>query len=204
MSIQTQEDLVNALLDAYGQGVFPMSDARDAVDTYWVDPPMLGVIPLDEFHIPSSLQKFSKKCDYSVTFDTAFKDVIKACAQTPRGDGQGTWINHDIEFWFNTLHHAGHAHSVEIWDKNNVLIGGIYGLAQGACFNGESMFSTKTNASKIALAALVDRLNDKGFTLFDTQFTNDHIKQFGCIEIPKGEYMRRLADALDKTHVSFT
>ena len=172
-----------------------MADAREDDETYWVEPRMRGIIPLDNFNIPRSLKKFMTSCDYEVTFNKSFADVIAACAETPRGDGQGTWINKEIEFAFHHLHHLGHAHSVEVWNGKK-LIGGLYGLAQGGCFNGESMFSRAPNASKIALVHLVHHLNDRGFTLLDTQFINDHLKQFGCIEIPQDEYLIQLNNAL--------
>lgn len=184
---------IDAILNAYENGIFPMADERDAPETYWVEPKMRGIIPLETFNVPRSLQKFMVTCDYKITIDTAFNDVIAACAQSPRGDGQGTWINTEIETWFRALH----AHSIEVWDnRQGDLIGGLYGLAQGACFCGESMFSTQTNASKIALVHLVSRLKTNGFTLLDTQFINDHLKQFGCIEIPQAEYMKRLETSL--------
>lgn len=188
--------LLNNILDAYAHGIFPMADARDDSETYWVEPKMRGIIPLDGFNIPRSLKKFMLHCDYTFTINRAFDHVIKACADIPRGDGNGTWINNDIENWFSCLHHAGYAHSIEVWDTENNLIGGLYGLAQGGCFNGESMFSTKENASKIALVHLVAHLKNKGFSLLDTQFTNDHLKQFGCIEIPQEEYLALLNKAL--------
>lgn len=193
---------IHALLDAYGDGVFPMADARDDKHVYWVEPKMRGVIPLDVFNIPKTLKKFMATCDYTVTINQNFASVIAACAQSPRGDGQGTWINHQIESWFNMVHGAGYAHSVEVWDDDKNLIGGLYGLAQGGCFNGESMFSRAENASKIALVHLVARLKERQFTLLDTQFINDHLKQFGCIEIPQAEYLKQLDSALG-LHVSF-
>lgn len=189
--------LLNNILDAYAQGIFPMADARDDSDTYWVEPQMRGIIPLDNFNTPRSLKKFMVNCDYTITINRAFDHVIKACAENPRGDDKGTWINNDIENWFSCLHHAGHAHSIEVWDKND-LVGGLYGLAQGGCFNGESMFSCAENASKIALVHLVNHLNNKGFTLLDTQFINDHLKQFGCIEISQDEYLVQLNTALEQ------
>lgn len=192
-----QEQLIKALLNAYAHGIFPMADARDDTETYWIEPPMRGIIPLDSFNIPRSLAKFMDTCEYTVTIDTAFHQVIEHCATIPRDHEKGTWINHEIEFWFQALHNAGHAHSIEVWDKDGTsLIGGLYGLAQGGCFNGESMFSHKTNASKVALVSLVEHLNQRGFTLLDTQFINDHLKQFGCIEIPKDDYMDQLNHAL--------
>lgn len=192
---------INELLEAYSIGVFPMADTRDAQETYWVEPRLRGIIPLDQFNVPRSLKKFMDTCPYTVTINKCFDRVINACAETPRSHETNTWINAEIETAFNELHEKGYAHSVEVWD-GDILIGGLYGLAQGACFNGESMFSRQANASKIALVHLVERLKDKGFTLLDTQFINDHLKQFGCIEIPQAEYLKLLQHALEK-HVSF-
>lgn len=196
-------DEIEMMLDAYAKGYFPMADTRESTEAFWVDPPMRGIIPLETFNIPRSLRKFMKDCPYHVTFDQAFEDVIAACAEIPRDAESGTWINPLIERLFNDLHHAGHAHSIEVWDDKNNLIGGLYGLAQGGCFNGESMFSTKENASKVALVTLVNHMKDKGFTLLDTQFVNDHLLQFGCIEIPRDDYLMLLAKAL-KQNVSFS
>jgi len=193
---------ISALLDAYAAGIFPMADARDAKTCYFVEPKERGIIPLDGFNIPKSLKKFIKGSDYKITINTAFADVIAACAQTPRIHEDNTWINDQIETWFNRLHEMGYAHSVEVWDNDDTLIGGLYGLAQGGCFNGESMFSLKPNASKVALVHLVENLRYKGFTLLDTQFVNDHLMQFGCIEISQSNYQKRLDDAL-KLHVNF-
>jgi leucyl/phenylalanyl-tRNA--protein transferase len=192
---------VSAILDAYAAGIFPMADSRDAKTCYFIEPKKRGIIPLDHFNIPRSLQKFMADCPYQVTINKDFASVIAQCAEIPRHHESTTWINHQIEGWFNTLHNAGYAHSIEVWDEDN-LVGGLYGLAQGGCFNGESMFSHADNASKIALVHLVERLRYKGFTLLDTQFVNDHLKQFGCIDIPQAEYMDLLDDAL-KLHVSF-
>lgn len=193
---------IDAILNAYADGVFPMADRRDDPSCYFVEPKMRGIIPLDNFNIPKSLKKFMATCDYKITINKAFPDVIAACADIPRSHESNTWINQQIEFLFLQLHHKGYAHSVEVWDKDDALIGGLYGLAQGGCFNGESMFSHKTNASKIALVHLVHHLKQKQFTLLDTQFVNDHLLQFGCIEIPQTEYMKYLDEAL-KLHVSF-
>ena len=179
-------------------GIFPMGESRDDEIGTWVEPQMRGIIPLDTFNVPRSLKKFMDQCDYTITINQAFAEVIRACAETPRTHESNTWITHDIEFAFNALHHHGHAHSIEVWDTDHNLIGGLYGLAQGGCFNGESMFSNKENASKIALVHLVERLKLKGFTLLDTQFVNNHLKQFGCIEIPHADYMEKLNEALEK------
>jgi len=191
-------DDIQMMLDAYARGYFPMAETRDSIDAFWVDPPMRGIIPLDHFNIPRSLKKFMQNCPYQVTFNKAFADVIAACAEVPRDREGGTWINPMIERLFNDLHHAGHAHSVDVWDTNGKLVGGLYGLAQKGCFNGESMFSRQENASKIALVHLVDHLKKQGFTLLDTQFINPHLLQFGCIEIPKNDYLDMLRRSLKK------
>lgn len=191
------EPLYQAILRAYADGIFPMADARDTGETYWVEPKTRGIIPLDErFNVPRSLKKFMADCPYTVTRDQAFADVIHACAESPRGDGKGTWINHDIERWFLHLHQHGDAHSVEIWNTDGDLIGGLYGLALNGVFFGESMFSRQTNASKVALVSLVTHLRAQGFTLLDTQFVNPHLKQFGCLEIPQANYLNLLDEAL--------
>lgn len=184
------------ILDAYAHGLFPMADSRDAPAAYWVDPPMRGVIPLDAFNIPRSLKKALADHCCHITVNRSFDAVIAACAESPRADGKGTWINPLIEEIFSSLHKAGHAHSIEVRDKDDRLVGGLYGLAQGGCFNGESMFSLQPNASKIALVYLVGRLKERNFTLLDTQFINDHLLQFGCIEIPRADYLQRLEKAL--------
>jgi len=191
------------MLDAYAMGIFPMADHRDDEGYFFIEPKMRGIIPLDNFNTPKSLQKFMMTCGYKITMNKAFADVISACAQTPRSHESNTWINHQIEFLFIELHQKGHAHSIEVWDTDDQLIGGLYGLAQGGCFNGESMFSTKTNASKIALVHLVNHLKKQDFTLLDTQFVNDHLLQFGCIEMTQEDYLKRLNNALSLTDITF-
>lgn len=181
------------LLEAYRAGVFPMAEHRDDPEVFWVDPRKRGVFPLDGFHISRSLAKALRRDDYTVTRNTAFVDVIDACA-----DRSETWINHDIRFLYEELHNRGHAHSLEVWDGHH-LIGGIYGVTIGAAFCGESMFSRRRNGSKIALAWLVDLLVRSGFVLFDTQFITSHLASLGAIEISRNEYRRQLALALRKT-----
>ncbi len=185
------------LLAAYAKGFFPMARARDAKTIEWFFPEERGVMPLDaRFHVPSSLKKFMKKCHYEVRFDTAFVQVVKACADTPRGDGAGTWINDEIIEAYHALHQLGHAHSVECWE-GEALVGGLYGVSIGAAFFGESMFSTRTNASKVALIALVEHLRSQGYVLLDTQYVNEHLLQFGVLEVPHEEYLKMLEAALD-------
>lgn len=178
------------LLHAYKMGVFPMSEARDDPDVFWVNPKRRGVIPLGQFHISRSLAKRIRQGRYRVSFDTAFADVLRGCADRPE-----TWINATIFALYTSLHAQGHAHSVEVWQGED-LVGGVYGVVIGAAFFGESMFSRATDASKVALAFLVDRLRAGGFTLFDTQFLTRHLASLGAVEIPRGAYQARLATAL--------
>lgn len=185
------------LLEAYRAGVFPMAEHRDDPEVFWVDPRKRGVFPLGGFHISRSLAKALRRDDYTVTRDTAFGDVIDACA-----DRSETWINHDIRHLYEELHNRGAAHSLEVWD-NATLIGGIYGVTIGAAFCGESMFSRRRDASKIALAWLVDLLRRTGFILFDTQFLTPHLASLGAVEIPRAEYRKHLAEALEN-HADLT
>lgn len=184
------------LLHAYRSGVFPMSEGRDDPDIFWVDPRMRGIFPLDQFHISRSLAKTIKSGRFLVTADTAFSDVVAGCADRPE-----TWINDTIFDLYEELYERGHAHSIEVWLENQ-LVGGVYGVTVGAGFFGESMFSTQTNASKTALAYLIDRLNTQGFRLFDTQFLTDHLESLGAIEIPRVEY-HALLDAAVSIHAEF-
>ena len=179
------------LLDAYRAGIFPMAEDRRATDIAWFDPVFRGILPIRGLHVPKRLARTIYRKPYTVTFDTAFERVIRNCADTR----QSTWINDDIIALYTTLHKQGHAHSVEAWD-GRVLAGGVYGISIGGAFFGESMFSVRTDASKIALVYLVARLWRRGYTLFDTQYVNDHLKQFGVLEIPRAEYRRLLKKAL--------
>lgn len=181
------------LLQAYRVGVFPMAEHRDDPEMFWVDPRKRGVFPLDGFRISRSLSKTLKRNDYYVTLNTAFDDVIDACA-----DRSETWINQEIRALYNALHHQGHAHSLEVWADSR-LIGGVYGVAVGGAFCGESMFSRQRDASKVALAWLIDLLRRTGFVLFDTQFLTHHLASLGAIEITRAEYRAYLAQALRVT-----
>ena len=181
------------LLQAYRVGVFPMAEHRDDPEMFWVDPRKRGVFPLDGFRISRSLSKTLKRDDYYVTLNTAFDDVIDACA-----DRSETWINQEIRALYNALHHQGHAHSLEVWADSR-LIGGVYGVAVGGAFCGESMFSRQRDASKVALAWLIDLLRRTGFVLFDTQFLTHHLASLGAIEITRAEYRAYLAQALRVT-----
>ncbi|MWB77917.1 leucyl/phenylalanyl-tRNA--protein transferase [Pseudooceanicola sp. 216_PA32_1] len=178
------------LLHAYAVGVFPMSEHRDDPDIFWVDPRRRGVFPLDGFRISRSLARTIRRMDYRVTVNRDFAGVVDACADRPE-----TWINTTIARLYQDLHDMGHAHSLEV-TRDGTLIGGVYGVAIGGAFFGESMFSRQRDASKIALAWLVERLNSAGFTLFDTQFVTPHLASLGAQEISRAEYRSRLAEAL--------
>ena len=178
------------LLRAYAIGVFPMSDSRDARDVYWVEPRRRAIIPLDGFHLSKSLRKTLKSGRFEISLDRAFAEVVRRCA-----DREDTWINEPIERSYNLLHSSGHAHSVEAWE-NGELVGGLYGVRLGAAYFGESMFSTRTDASKAALAWLVARLIVGGFRLLDCQFMTEHLRRLGAVEIEQSAYLALLASAL--------
>lgn len=178
------------LLRAYAAGVFPMAQRRDDPDIYWVDPQWRGVLPLDGFHISRSLARRMRRREYEVTLNRDFAAVVMACA-----DREETWINDEIHRHYNALHHMGHAHSLEIWHAGT-LAGGVYGVSLGAAFFGESMFSRRTDGSKLALAHLVDHLRRCGFLLFDTQYITDHLARLGALEIPRLAYRKQLHSAL--------
>lgn len=187
------------LLGAYAEGVFPM--AEDAYDPalYWYDPEFRGILPLEDFHCPRRLKKTIRAAPYQVTFDTAFGDVIRSCAKPARGR-RSTWINEQITRLYTTLFERGFAHSVECW-QDGELVGGLYGVSLGLAFFGESMFSRRRDASKIALVYLVARLKFGGYQLLDTQFITDHLKQFGALEIPRTDYKTRLEGAIQSAIV---
>ena len=178
------------LLRAYSIGVFPMSDSRDARDVYWVEPRRRAIIPLDHFHLSRSLKKTLRAGEFEVSCDRAFAEVVRRCAE--RDD---TWINDEIEASYNLLHQKGHAHSVEVWD-GEALVGGLYGVRLGGAFFGESMFSVRADASKVALAWLVARLIVGGFRLLDCQFMTDHLKSLGAVEIDQQAYLQLLSVAV--------
>ncbi len=181
------------LLRGYAIGVFPMAEHRDDAEIFWVDPKRRGVLPLDNFHMSRSLRRRLRNCDFDITINTDFAGVLDGCA-----DRSETWINAEIREHYLALHSSGHAHSLEVHDRTE-LVGGVYGVAIGAAFFGESMFSRRTDASKIALAYLVDRLRLAGFTLFDTQFLTSHLASLGAVEIPRAEYHRQLERALRRS-----
>ena len=178
------------LLSAYASGIFPMAEGRNSRDIYWVDPRHRGIMPLDGFHMSRSLAKRLRQGDYRIALSTDLDAVLDGCA-----DRDETWINGTIRDLTHTLFTAGRAHTLEVW-RDEKLIGGVYGITLGAAFFGESMFSRETDASKIALAWLVDHLNRTGFTLFDTQFITPHLASLGGIEISRTIYRAHLAEAL--------
>ncbi|WP_439814448.1 leucyl/phenylalanyl-tRNA--protein transferase [Zavarzinia sp. CC-PAN008] len=182
------------LLDAYARGIFPMAEHRRDDRLYWVDPERRGILPLADFHVPRSLAKVVRREPYVIRIDTAFEQVVEACAEPAKGR-RTTWISHRIVRLYSALHAKGHAHSIEAWD-GDTLVGGLYGVRLGAAFFGESMFSRADDASKIALVHLVARMKAGGFRLLDTQFVTRHLGQFGAIEVPRPQYLGLLHAAL--------
>lgn len=180
------------LLQAYAAGIFPMSEGRDDPNLFWVEPKRRGIIPLDGFHISRSLARKIRQNPFEIRINSDFAGVVAACA-----DRDETWINAEITALYSALHEEGFAHSLELWQGRD-LVGGVYGVALGAAFFGESMFSRARDASKIALAYLIARLNAGGFTLFDVQFTTPHLIRLGAIEISRIDYRKRLDAALEK------
>jgi leucyl/phenylalanyl-tRNA--protein transferase len=178
------------MLRGYATGIFPMADSRDAPDVFWVEPRVRAIIPLDEFHCSRSLRRRLSSDAFSVTRDRDFAAVVQACAQRAE-----TWINRQIEQAMLQLHHEGHAHSIEVW-SGGTLVGGLYGVKLGRAFFGESMFSTATDASKVALAWLVARLRVGGFTLLDCQFMTDHLASLGAVNVSRETYVWLLSSAL--------
>jgi leucyl/phenylalanyl-tRNA--protein transferase len=189
------------LLRAYSIGLFPMAESADDPEIFWVEPDIRGVLPLDDFHVSKSLAKTVRRKPFDVRFDHDFDAIIAACGEETLGR-PSTWINQTIKGLYSTLHKMGHAHTVEAWDGDQ-LVGGLYGVSLGSAFFGESMFSRRTDASKICLVHLVEHLREKGFTLLDTQFTTEHLKTFGAIDVPKDDYEHMLAAAMDSPHVEF-
>ncbi|HWH18133.1 MAG TPA: leucyl/phenylalanyl-tRNA--protein transferase [Allosphingosinicella sp.] len=178
------------LLRAYSIGVFPMADSRDADEVYWVEPRRRAILPLDRFRLSHSLRKTLRHGAFEVTRDTAFAGVVRECARRDE-----TWINEEIEASYILLHERGHAHSIECWQEGE-LVGGLYGVKLGAAFFGESMFSLRKDASKVALAWLVARLRVGGYRLLDCQFMTEHLRSLGAVEIDQQDYLALLASAL--------
>ncbi|NGN39774.1 leucyl/phenylalanyl-tRNA--protein transferase [Mesorhizobium sp. CGMCC 1.15528] len=182
------------LLKAYASGVFPMAESASDPEVFWVRPETRGVIPLDAFHVPKSLRKAIRQNRFDIRFDSDFAGVIDGCAEV-RDERQTTWINAPIREAYINLFERGHCHSVEAW-RDDCLVGGLYGVSLGRVFFGESMFSKETDASKVCLVHLVERLNARGFVLLDTQFTTEHLKRFGAVDVPRGRYEKMLEKAL--------
>ena len=182
------------LLRAYANGMFPMAERRDDPRLYLFDPEMRGIIPLDGFHVPRRLARRVRSGRFEMRIDCAFRAVIEACAEA-RPERRETWINRKITDLYAGLNARGAAHSVESW-RGGELVGGLYGVVLGGVFFGESMFSRETDASKVALVHLVERLRTRGFSLLDTQFLTPHLEIFGAIEIPRDDYRERLRLAL--------
>lgn len=178
------------LLTAYASGYFPM--AVDTGEIRWFSPDPRAVLPLDAFHVPRRLQRVVRQSRYEIHLDRAFREVIEACAE--RGDG--SWIDREIIESYCALHEAGAAHSVEAWRANR-LAGGLYGVRLGGAFFGESMFHRETDASKVALVALVERLRARGYRLLDVQWMTPHLEAFGAVELSRRTYLRRLRTALE-------
>ncbi|WP_371224420.1 leucyl/phenylalanyl-tRNA--protein transferase [Roseovarius sp. 2305UL8-3] len=181
------------LLRAYTSGIFPMAESRDDPELFWVDPRSRGILPLDKFHISRSLARRMRRGGYEVALDRDFEAVLQACAARDE-----TWINDQISELYTSLFTLGHAHSLAVYEQGE-LAGGVYGVAIGGAFFGESMFSHRTDGSKLALAHLTDHLRRCRFTLFDTQFLTDHLASLGAIEITRNAYHLRLEHAVGLT-----
>ena len=178
------------LLRAYAGGVFPMSDGGDSDEIYWVDPKTRGIFDLPRFHVSRSMARFARNTELVIKVNSDFRGTVKGCADRPE-----TWINSEIFELYGTLHRLGYAHSVEVWDRAE-LVGGVYGVALGGAFFGESMFSRRANASKLALIWLVARLLSGGYRLFDAQFITPHLATLGAVEVSRDDYREKLDAAL--------
>jgi leucyl/phenylalanyl-tRNA--protein transferase len=188
------------ILQAYAAGLFPMADSAESDHLYWFDPEQRGILPLEHFHLPRRLARTVRKTELSVTHDRCFDNVV-ACCGMQDDRRSNTWINRDIRRVYGQLHKLGYAHSIEVFDRGE-LVGGLYGVAIGAAFFGESMFSRVRDASKIALVHLAARLIAGRFRLLDTQFVTEHLRQFGAVEIPRPTY-RVLLDAAINADADF-
>jgi len=183
------------ILRAYRAGIFPMAESADAADLFWISPEQRGILPLDQgFHVSRTMRKTMRTHPYQIRVDTDFARTIHGCAHFGT-ERDNTWINATIVKLYGELFARGICHTVEVWDGPE-MVGGLYGLALGGAFFGESMFHTRTDCSKIALVHLVERLRAGGFILLDTQFVTDHLATFGGHTIPRADYEKRLATAL--------
>ena len=187
------------LLKAYACGIFPMAESADDPGLFWVEPESRGIIPLNNFHIPKRLARTVRQNLFDIRFDTDFGAVIDACSAVAPARNT-TWINARIKRLYGELFDLGHCHCVEAW-QGDELVGGLYGVKLGAAFFGESMFSRVTDASKVALVHLVERLKLHNFMLLDTQFTTEHLKKFGAVDVPRADYEVLLHNALQKEAV---
>jgi leucyl/phenylalanyl-tRNA--protein transferase len=194
LSTQKFELTPQMLLHAYTVGMFPMAEHRNDTNLFWVDPEMRGILPLDNLHISRSLKKTIRQNQFEIRYNTSFYQVITNCAKT-KENRQTTWINNQIIDLYTKLFQMGHSHTVECW-QDNQLVGGLYGISLQGAFFGESMFSLKPDASKVALVHLVARLIEDSFDLLDTQFTTDHLLRLGAIEIQREVYLNHLKKAL--------
>lgn len=200
--MDAQRPTAELLLRCYASGIFPMAEPRtDEISYYSPDP--RAILPLETFHVPASLARVVRRRVFRLASDTAFERVIRACAESRPGRRE-TWLSERLIALYCELHARGFAHSVEAW-REGELVGGLYGVALGAAFFGESMFSRPEkggrDASKVCLVALVETLRAGGFTLLDTQFATSHLERFGCVEIPRAEYLERLQHALARRAV---
>lgn len=197
--MQDQDDLPvtpEILLRAYAAGIFPMAESADDPSLHWIEPHKRGIIPLDGFHLSARLARFARQTVFRVVIDRDFAGVIEACA-APRSIGGETWINSHIRRLYGALFESGQCHTVEVYD-GDALVGGLYGIALGGAFFGESMFHRARDCSKLALLHLVGRLKAGGFVLLDTQFVTDHLRQFGAEEVPRRRYRQMLEAALGR------
>ena len=184
------------LLAGYAQGIFPMAHPQEDDEIYWYAPDPRGLLPIEEFHCPSRLAQTVRQEPYDIVINRAFSKVIEACGEPRSEENQTTWISDGIEAAYTELHEMGFAHSVEAWDGGR-LVGGLYGVALGGLFAGESMFYRETDASKICLVHLAERLAERGFGLFDVQWINPHLEQFGAYELSRAEYEEQLSDVIE-------
>lgn len=184
------------LLSAYRQGIFPWFSENQPILWWSLDP--RGILPLDGFHVGATLNKVLKRKIFEIRVNTAFEDVMKACAVRRNGSSELGWITEEMISAYTELHRLGYAHSVESW-RNGKLVGGVYGIAIGGLFAAESMFYRESNASKAALAALIERMKERGFTLFDCQMVTEVTKKMGAIEISRDEYLKQLKKSLSQT-----
>lgn len=185
---------LHELLGAYANGIFPMSEDRHDPSLFWVNPEQRGILPLDHFHIPRRLKRTVKSDKYQVRIDSSFQQCVLECSK-PGSGRQSTWINDQIIQLYTELFEHGYAHSVECW-REGLFRGGLYGVSIGGAFFGESMFSSETDSSKVALVHLIARLKVGGYTLLDTQFISQHLQQFGAIEMQRADYRSALSEAI--------